>query len=113
MMIRLLTTSAGVLAAGVAAAYEVAVLSSPPVVFAWSVVAGAAGAGATYGALSGRVKANSAAIAAEKRDREKADTELKADLHRGFDGIKADLNRQTDTFLAALDRNRCRHGEER
>jgi len=112
-MIRLLTTSAGVLAAGTVAAYEVAASSSPPVIIGWSLMAGVAGAGATWGAFRNQVKANTAAIETEKRDREKADAELKADVNRGFDGIKADLNRQTDTFLAALERNRCRHGEDR
>lgn len=105
MMIRLLTTSAGVLAAGATAALEVGAAAPPPVAFAWSAIAGVAGAGMTYGILTSKVNAAHARITAEKADRERAVSELKADVNRGFDEIKVDLREQTRTVLDALTRH--------
>lgn len=72
-------------------------------------MAGVAGAGTTWGALRSQVRANAAAIAAEKKDREKAVADLKADVNMGFERMERSLERQTDTLTAALDRNRCKH----
>ena len=108
MMIRLLTTSAGILAAGATAALEVATAAPPPIAFAWSAIAGIAGAGVTYGVLTAKVNNAHARITAEKEDRVQAVAELKADVNRGFDEIKTDLREQTRTVLDALQERRSR-----
>lgn len=104
MMIRLLTATAGVLAAGTTAVLEVAGTASPPVAFAWSAIAGVAGAGVTYGVLTGKVNSAHARITAEKLDRERADDSLKADINRGFDSIEKRFDEQTRTVLDAMSR---------
>ena len=105
MMIRLATASAGMLAAGATAALEVAAAAPPPVAFAWSAIAGIAGAGVTYGVLTSKVNAAHARISAEKADREMAVSELKADVIRGFDRIDRSLADQTRTVLEAIKRD--------
>lgn len=102
MMIRLLSAAAGIVSAGITAAVEVTQASTPPTAFAWSAVAGIAGAAVTYGVLTNKVNSAHARITAEKCDRERAVSELKADVNRGFDEIKVDLREQTRTMIDAL-----------
>lgn len=104
MMIRLFTASAGVLAAGTTAFLEVGAAASPPVAFAWSAIAGVAGAGVTYGVLTSKVNSAHARITAEKADRERSVSELKADVNRGFDGMEKRLDEQTRTVIDAMAR---------
>jgi hypothetical protein len=104
MMIRFVSAAAGVISAGTTAAFEVAAASPPPVAFAWSAIAGIAGAGVTYGVLTNKVNSAHAKIASEKADRIQAVSELRADVHRGFDGIERRLEEQTRTITDAMSR---------
>jgi len=104
MTIRLLTASAGILAAGTTAALEVSAAASAPSTLIWSAGVGLLTAGATYGALSNKVTNTNARITAEKEDRERAVSELKADVNRGFGEIKTDLREQTRTVVDAMSR---------
>lgn len=102
MMIRILSATAGVVSAGVTAALQVASSAPAAKEFAWSAIAGIAGAGVTYGILTSKVNNAHARITAEKSDRERAVSELKADVIRGFEEIKTDLREQTRTVIDAM-----------
>jgi hypothetical protein len=104
MMIRFVSAAAGAISAGTTAAFEVAAAAPLPATFAWSAIAGIAGAGVTYGVLTNKVNAAHAKIAAEKADRIQAVSELRADVHRGFDGIERRLEEQTRTLTDAMSR---------
>ncbi len=104
MMIRLSSALAGVLSAGTTAALELGASASPPVTFLWSAGVGLLTAGFTYGVLSNKVTNANARITAEKTDRERAVSELRADVHRGFDGLERRLEEQTRTVIEAMAR---------
>lgn len=103
-MIRALATITGLVAAGTTAVGEIATGASPTVALGWSVIAGIAGAGMTYGITSNKVAAAHQRIDAEKDDREKAVSDLKLDVNRGFDRIEKQLSDQTRTVIDALSR---------
>lgn len=111
MMIRALSAVAGVASASLVAAIEVAAAASPPAMVGWSLLGGVAGAGVAWGALSSKVNnahkrigETNARVESEKLDREKAVTELKGDMNRGFDSIERQLTAQTATVIKALER---------
>ena len=111
MMIRALTATAGVLSASLVAAIEVANTAAMPAVIGWSALGGLVGAGAAWGAMTSKVNSahkriteTNQRVESEKQDREKAVTELKSDMHRGFDSIERQLTAQTATVIKALER---------
>jgi hypothetical protein len=101
-MIRLATLSVGIVSASITAVVESATAAPPNLMFLWSAVAGIAGAGVTYGVLTNKVNAAHARITVEKCDREKAISDLKADVTHGFDSLREDLREQTRTVIEAL-----------
>lgn len=104
-MVRLSTALGGVIAAFTTAGAEVAAGSPPAAAFGWSMLAGIAGAGVTYGVTTAKVNSAHAKIAAEKADRIAAIADLKGDVNRGFDRMEEQLRDQTRTVMEALSRN--------
>ncbi len=106
MMVRLATTLGGAVAAITTAGAEVVTGAAPSVAFGWSMIAGIAGAGVTYGVTTAKVNAAHSKIEAEKTDRIQSVSDLKQDVNRGFDRIERQLTAQTETVIAALKERR-------
>lgn len=87
-------TTIGAVTALITSAVQQAI-SAPPVNQVGSILlptlAGVAGAAVTWGVMKAKIDGAHEKIATEKADREKALTELKTDINRGFDEIKLSL----------------------
>jgi len=94
MMVRVVTATVGAVSAAVTALFQVSESAPPQVALGWSVIAGIAGAGVTWGVTTSRVNSAHQKIEAEKADRIQAMGELKDDVNRGFDRIERQLTEQ-------------------
>lgn len=110
MMIRILSATAGLLSAGMAALLEATGGAYSTASTVWPIGTGILCAGVTYGVLSSkannahkRITETNQRVEAEKQDREKAIAELKGDMNRGFDGIERQIERHTNTVLRAVE----------
>jgi hypothetical protein len=106
MMVRFATAIGGTVAAFTTAGVEVVSGSVPSAAFGWSLIAGIAGAGVTYGVTTAKVNSAHSKIEAEKTDRIQSVAGLKDDMNRGFDHIERQLEAQTKTVIDALKERR-------
>jgi hypothetical protein len=106
MIVRVATMTVGAVSAGLTALIQVSESAPPSVALGWSVFAGIAGAGVTYGVTTAKVNSAHAKIAAEKADRIQAVGDLKDDVNRGFERIErqieSQLGEQTRVVLEAM-----------